>query len=130
MEQHITLSPDALAGEVVDTRGGRVRERGHDVRSKVWSMGGKPRAEGGESESRAQGGTLSTLERPCLRMRRGERGGVCLLWTAPKSKCPSTVATMHGAAWSKTMRAAWRVAISERRSARAWIWQGCFPRQP
>ena len=27
MEQHITLSPDALAGEVVDTRVGRVRER-------------------------------------------------------------------------------------------------------
>ena len=28
MEQHITLSTDALAGEVVDTRVGRVRERG------------------------------------------------------------------------------------------------------
>jgi Transposase DDE domain len=28
MEQRVTLSPDALAGEVVDTRVGRVRERG------------------------------------------------------------------------------------------------------
>ena len=28
MEKHVPLSPDALVGEVVDTRIGRVRERG------------------------------------------------------------------------------------------------------
>ena len=99
MEQHITLSTDALAGEVVDTRVGRVRERGS--RRTV-----KGQVDGREAQARGRGvgEQLTEWYTHCvgvslLAYAQVGAAGACILWTAQKSKCHSTVAIMNAAVW-------------------------------